>query len=91
MRLFHVSEEKEICEFIPRLPTREDLDPNKGLVWARKTQIPIRKIVIDDLFGELIKRKVEVRIIDNLWDLCNEIKYTSFNWSMCRMRFAEKK
>lgn len=34
MRLFHVSEESDIKEFIPRLPARKDLDPNVGLVWA---------------------------------------------------------
>ena len=34
MRLFHVSEEPDIREFLPRLPQRKDLDPNTGLVWA---------------------------------------------------------
>ncbi len=34
MRLFHVSEEPDIREFLPRLPKRADLDPGTGLVWA---------------------------------------------------------
>lgn len=34
MRLYHVSEESDIEVFHPRLPTREDLDPQTGLVWA---------------------------------------------------------
>ena len=34
MRLFHVSEECDIHIFEPRLPTRKDLDPAIGLVWA---------------------------------------------------------
>ena len=34
MRLFHVSEEMDIEVFYPRLPTRDDLDPTVGLVWA---------------------------------------------------------
>ena len=34
MRLFHVSEEADITVFHPRLPTRTDLDPAVGLVWA---------------------------------------------------------
>ena len=34
MRLFHVSEEPDIPVFHPRLPTRPDLDPTVGLVWA---------------------------------------------------------
>lgn len=34
MRLFHVSEESDIKQFEPRIPTRTDLDPTIGLVWA---------------------------------------------------------
>ena len=34
MRLFHVSEEPDITVFHPRLPSRKDLDPGVGLVWA---------------------------------------------------------
>jgi len=34
MRLFHVSEESNIKKFIPRTPSRDDLDKTKGLVWA---------------------------------------------------------
>ena len=34
MRLFHVSEESDIREFLPRLPSRMDLDPGMALVWA---------------------------------------------------------
>ena len=34
LRLFHVSEEPDIRVFEPRLPTRRDLDPEIGLVWA---------------------------------------------------------
>ena len=172
MRLFHVSEESDIKVFEPRIPTREDLDKSKGLVWAINetclpnfltprncprvtyhcnkdtseedklryfsskttnhvvaiehkwfqimknttlylyefdsrnfylqdkcagyyvseiTQVPINKIVITDLFGEIIKRNVEIRVVDNLWDLSEEIKRTTFDWSMCRMAYAEKK
>lgn len=34
MRLFHVSEEDDISVFVPRIPTRKDLDQSRGLVWA---------------------------------------------------------
>jgi len=34
MRLFHVSEEPNIIEFVPRIPHRKDIDRSKGLVWA---------------------------------------------------------
>ncbi|SDN10316.1 hypothetical protein SAMN05518871_103300 [Psychrobacillus sp. OK028] len=66
-------------------------DRGAGYFVTEKPQTPINKIVIDDLFAELIKRNVEVRIIDNLWNLCEKIRKTSFDWSMCRMDFAEKK
>ncbi|RXJ02609.1 hypothetical protein DS745_06470 [Anaerobacillus alkaliphilus] len=172
MRLFHVSEEKDIELFQPRVPTRKDLDPNKGLVWAlherclpnfltprncprvtfhcneqttvedkqmylssatikhviaiehkwfeamknttlylyefdpsdfylqdesagyyvsEKEQTPINQLIVDNLYGELIKRNVEIRLVDQLWDLSDKIQQTSFAWSMCRMGFAEKK
>ena len=34
MHLFHASEEPDITVFYPRLPSRRDLDPTVGLVWA---------------------------------------------------------
>lgn len=171
MRLFHVSEEKDIAEFIPRTPTRDDLDKNTKLVWAidekrlpnfltprncprvtyyagenttasdrdkffssrsvshaivienqwfekikntvlylyefdekdfvlqdevagyyvaRTTQIPKAKYELSDLFSELIKRNVEVRIVDNLWDIAERIEKSTLNWSFCRMNFANR-
>ncbi|WP_291561386.1 MULTISPECIES: DUF6886 family protein [unclassified Clostridium] len=170
MRLFHVSEESDIKVFKPRIPSRNDMDKSKGLVWAinekclpnfltprdcprvayyytdktnkedlkyfsSKTsnhviaienkwfqimknttlylyefnsnnfyiqdeiagyyvsehmEIPFNKIIIEDLFLELLKRNIEIRIVDNLWDLCDEIRETTLNWSMCRMAYASK-
>ncbi|MWC29667.1 DUF6886 family protein [Paenibacillus sp. MMS18-CY102] len=59
-----------------------------GYYVSEITQVPINRIMMDDLFGELINRNVEVRVMDHLWDLSDKIQQTSFNWSMCRMRFA---
>ncbi len=169
MKLFHVSEEPNITEFIPRIPTRDDLDKSKGLVWAinenclpnfftpRKcprvtfhssnkttkddiarffsssfhhclaiehgwyenmknttlylyefdsknfylqddvagyyvsehTEIPISKIQINDLFGELFKNDIEVRLINNLWFLADEVKKSTLNYSICDMANAK--
>lgn len=170
MRLFHVSEESDIAKFIPRTPTRDDLDKNTKLVWAidedrlpnfltprncprvtyyvgkdttvedkrkffssstvshvvaienlwfekmknttlylyefnekdfvlqdatagyyvaKTTQIPKAKYEITDLFSELIKRNVEIRIVDNLWDMAEEVEKSTLNWSFCRMTFAQ--
>ncbi|WP_027633760.1 DUF6886 family protein [Clostridium hydrogeniformans] len=170
MRLFHVSEESNIEVFKPRIPSREDMDKSKGLVWAindeclpnfltprdcprvtyhisEKTsredrlryfsskdcnhvvvienkwfnimknttlylyefnplnfylqdkvagyyvsesdETPINKLIVDDLFSELFKRNIEVRLVDNLWNLCDEIQDTTLNWSMCSMGNAK--
>ncbi len=66
-------------------------DENAGYYVSRVPQIPIAKYELNDLFKELINRNVEIRLVDNLWEICEEIKKTSFNWSMCRMGFAKKK
>lgn len=170
MRLFHVSEESDISEFIPRIPDRNDLDKSIGLVWAidekrlpnfltprncprvtyhigaktsqmdreryfsgkqvnhvvvierdwleamknttlylyefdttefelqdeiagyyvsKVKQVPIAKYAVNHLIDELQKRNVELQVVDNLWDICNEIKRTTLNWSMCRMGYAK--
>ena len=172
MRLFHVSEENNIAVFHPRLPTRTDLDPTVGLVWAidekrlpnfltprncprvayhvgeqttdadrRKfftsasqsyalvveqgwldrmrstrlylyefapddfilqdavagyyvattTQYPKSKYCLDDLFAELVRRNVEVRLVDNLWDIAEAVQHSTLNWSLCRMGYAQPK
>ena len=171
MRLFHVSEEPDIREFVPRLPERKDLDPSVGLVWAideehlpnfltprncprvcyhigvqttaadrrrfftsdaeryavvlergwyetmrdtalylyefsaddfvlqdavagywvaKTVQKPIAKYELHDLIGEQIKRGVELRFVDSLFDIAQEVKESTLNWSLCRMAFAKK-
>lgn len=172
MRLFHVSEEANITEFEPRIPERDDLDKNAGLVWAidearlpnfltprncpRVTyhagkntsesdknrffsspamthavaieskwveimksttlylyefssddfvllddiagyyvaeikQIPIAKYELSDLFSELMKRNVEIKIADNLWDIAEQVENSTLSFSFCRMAFAQPK
>lgn len=65
-------------------------DEVAGYYVSKMPQVPIAKYEINDLFQELFNRNVEIRVIDNLWKIFEEIKQTSFNWSMCRMRFAQK-
>ena len=168
MRLYHVSEESDIAQFSPRIPTRADLDQSKGLVWAlteeclpnfltprdcprvayhvsemttqdditkffssssrhciaieqawyekmakttlylyefdastfylqdavagyyvsEQIQIPISVTKIEHLFGELFEKDVEVRILNNLWFLAEDVKASTLNWSLCRMANA---
>ncbi|QOY35466.1 DUF6886 family protein [Anaerobacillus isosaccharinicus] len=66
-------------------------DRGAGYYVSEVTEIPINKIVITDVFAELINRNIEVRMTDQLWDLCECIQTTSFDWSICRMGNAKKK
>ena len=172
MRLFHVSEEADITMFHPRLPTRADLDPTVGLVWAideahlpnfltprdcprvtyhvtdtttaedrqrffssgththavaiesgwfrrmcettlylyefapagfrlqdavagyyvsTEIQTPIARHICTDLFDALFSRRVEVRLVDQLWDLASAVQQSSLGWSLCRMKNALQK
>ncbi len=61
-----------------------------GYYVSENMEILFNKIIIEDLFLELLKRNIEIRIVDNLWDLCDEIKEITLNWSMCRMAYALK-
>lgn len=64
-------------------------DDIAGYYVAKTTQIPKAKHQLNDLFSELLKRNVEIRIIDNLWDIANEVKASTLNWSLCRMGHAQ--
>lgn len=64
-------------------------DDVAGYYVSTSTQIPIAKYALADLFSELIRRNVEIRITDNLWTFADEIKTSTLNWSLCRMDFAE--
>lgn len=66
----------------------ELLDPVAGYYVAKSTQLPICKYVIQDPLEELLKRNVEVRFVDNLWQLADAVKASSLNWSLCRMANA---
>lgn len=63
-------------------------DGNAGYYVATTTQYPKAKYVLEDLFGELLKRNVEIRIVDNLWDIADDVKASTLNWSLCRMANA---
>lgn len=63
-------------------------DEIAGYYIAKTKQIPKAKYEVNDLFSELIKRNIEIRLVDNLWDLCDKVKNSTLNWSLCRMRYA---
>lgn len=64
-------------------------DDVAGYYVAKTTQIPKAKYQLNDLFGELIKRNVEIRITNSLWDIADEVKASTLNWSLCRMAYAK--
>lgn len=66
-------------------------DECAGFYVSDQTKIPISVIKYDDLFNELIKRDIEIRIIDNLWDLAETVKKSSLHLSLCRMGYAKPK
>lgn len=66
-------------------------DENAGYYVSETTQIPISKFEVVDPFQALFSRNVELRIVNNLWDIGDEIQLTTFKWSMCRMGFAKSK
>ncbi|MEQ6354904.1 DUF6886 family protein [Lysinibacillus sp. M3] len=63
-------------------------DKNAGYYTSETTQYPIAKFELENLFDEMFKCNVELRIVDSLWNIYDEIQKTTLNWSMCRMRFA---
>jgi hypothetical protein len=64
------------------------VDEGAGYYISYKTVNPISVIPILNPLAELLKRKVEVRFIPTLWPLADEIKRTSLQYSLIRMRNA---
>jgi len=171
MKLFHVSEEPDIAQFVPRTPLRNDLDQTKKFVWAineqclpnflaprecprvtfradentseedvarffstsrrhcmaiehawfermrnttlylyeldpanfclqdqaagyyvsEQTEAPIAKTQIDDIFGALFERGVEVRLVDHLWELSDVVIASTLCFSNCDMANARSR
>ena len=44
-----------------------------------------------NLFEALFSRGVEVRLVDQLWDLASAVQQSSLGWSLCRMKNALRK
>lgn len=65
-------------------------DEIAGYYVSEKSQIPISKIIIIDLFEEQQKRNVEIKVLPQLFSLRDEIVKSTFAWSMCRMINAIK-
>jgi len=66
-------------------------DEVAGYYVSEQLQKPLSVTKIDDCFAELFKRGVEVRLLDNLWNLADEVQQSTLNWSLCRMANAMPK
>jgi hypothetical protein len=64
-------------------------DKTAGYYVSEVEQVPINKYIVTDIVKELFTRNVELRILPNLWSLGEKIK-ASLQWSLCRMRNAQK-
>jgi hypothetical protein len=63
-------------------------DAIAGYYVSDKIQVPIGVTTINDLYAAIFARNAELRVLPNLWSLCNTIKSSSLGYSMCRMRNA---
>jgi len=66
-------------------------DEVAGYYVSERTEIPNSVAKLDDLFGELFKRNIEIRILNDLWTLGNAVQQSTLNWSLCRMANAKAK
>ena len=64
-------------------------DEVAGYYTARTAQVPKAKYVIKDIPAALRARKVQLQVMDNLWELADRIQTTSLDWLLARMRLAQ--
>ena len=60
-------------------------DNQAGFYVSEQIEIPISVTKYENLYEELFKRNVEVRILKNLWELGESVQNSTLTWSLCRM------
>jgi len=76
-----------VYEFDPQNFYQED--QMAGYYVSEQTETPIGKTQLGDIFAELFKRGIEIRLVDNLWILADAVIESTLNYSLCRMRNAQ--
>jgi len=76
-----------IYEFDPANFTLQDTCA--GYYVSERTEAPIGKMRIDDLFGALFALGIEVRLVNNLWRLADAVAKSTLEFSICRMTNAQ--
>jgi hypothetical protein len=66
----------------------ECLDECGGYFVSREAQIPSGVDMIGDVVRDLLERRVELRILPNLWRLHDAVAGSTLRFSMIRMRNA---
>ena len=101
--LYHVSEEPDIQEFVPR----RSEEAGDVVVWAideahlrnylvprdcprvtYATGVPSRVSVVGDPIQQLASLRVDLRVLPTLWPLHDEVTASSMEFSIIRMRNA---
>ena len=67
----------------------ECLDECAGYFVSRSPVVPARVEVLDDLIIHLLKRGVELRVVESLWPLRDAVVASTLQFSMIRMRNAQ--
>ena len=66
-------------------------DETAGFFVSDKTEKPIGVVKYNDLLDEQFTKNVEVRILNNLWEIAEAVKKSTLTWSLCRMHNAKPK
>lgn len=69
----------------------EKSDAGGGLYITGEPASPLSKVCVTDIFDELFRRGVEVRITEDLWPLAESLKYSTLDSAFCRMENANPK
>lgn len=75
------------CYHLPA-ETFECVDECAGYFVSRVPVTPVCVEAIDDPISELVRRRVELRIVPNLWPLRDAVVRSSLRFSIIRMRNA---
>ena len=71
-------------------PTNFYYDEAAGFYVSQQSETPINMVTYTNLYSELFKIKVEVRLIENLWPLRDAVFASSMKlWSFCKMANAK--
>lgn len=58
---------------------------------SEQTEIPISVTRIDDMFERMFERNIEVRILNNLWNLADAVQKSTLLWSLRCMANAKSR